>query len=63
MDHKMAFKMDIFDNEWRPLIKLFNRAMAEKTITEAFNSEELDRLETFIGWFKEEALDKGGGSN
>lgn len=54
-----AFKMDVFDNEWRPLIKLFNRAMAEKTITEAFNTEELDRLETFIGWFKEEALEKG----
>ena len=63
MTHKMAFKIDIFDNEWRPLIKLFNRAMAEKTITEAFNADEMERLETFIRWFKEEALEKGGGVN
>ena len=29
-EHSTAcFKMDVFDNEWRPLIKLFNRAMTE----------------------------------
>lgn len=59
-EHSTAcFKMDVFDNEWRPLIKLFNRAMTEKTITQAFNAEELDRLETFIDWFKDEAAAKG----
>lgn len=58
-DHIVGFKIDVFDNEWRPLLKLFNRAMADKNIMESFNAEELDRLETFVDWFKEECLKNG----
>ena len=57
--HHVGFELVVYDNESGPLVKLFNRAMAESSIIEAFNAEELDRLETFIECFKDLALDKG----
>ena len=59
--HKMNtinhFQIDVFDNEWGPLIKLFNRALATPEIVDSFTDEELDLVTTFIDCFKESALD------
>ena len=54
--HIVGFKIDVFDNESRPLIKLFNRAMSDPNIISAFDAAELERLETFIDCFKDLAL-------
>ena len=56
MSHNMGFKIDVFDNESGPLIKLFNRAMRDPDFVSQFDEYELDRLETFIECFKELTL-------
>ena len=54
--HNVSIKMDIFDNEWKPLVKLFNRACCNDEIMSHFSEEECERLSTFIDCFKELAL-------
>ena len=53
----MAIKMDIFDNEWKPLLKLFNRAVSNEEIMSHFNDEEIDRLTTFMDCLQSLALE------
>ena len=55
--HTMAIKMDIFDNEWKPLLKLFNRAVTSDEIMSHFDDEECDRLTTFMECLQELALE------
>ena len=56
-EHIMGFKMDIFDNEFKPLVKLFNRAVVNEEIMSHFDDEECDRLHTFIDALKDAALE------
>ena len=50
-------KMDIFDNEWKPLLKLFNRACSNDEIMSHFDEEECERLSTFMEYIQELALE------
>ena len=52
-----AVKMDIFDNEWKPLLKLFNRAVTNEDIMRHFDDQEIDRLSTFMDALQELALE------
>jgi|TARA_B100001741_G_C16028866_1_gene358950 hypothetical protein len=58
-EHIMGFKMDIFDNEWKPLLKLFSRAAMNDEIMAEFSDEECDRLHTFMDALQDLALEKG----
>lgn len=58
-DHIVGFKMDIFDNEWKPLLKLFSRAAMNDEIMADFSDEECDRLHTFMDALQDLALEKG----
>ncbi len=58
-EHIMGFKMDIFDNEWKPLLKLFSRAVTNDEIMSHFSEEECDRLHTFMDALQDLALEKG----
>ena len=51
--------MDIFDNEWKPLLKLFSRAAMNDEIMSEFSDEECDRLHTFMDALQDLALEKG----
>ena len=51
--------MDIFDNEWKPLLKLFSRAAMNAEIMAEFSDEECDRLHTFMDALQDLALEKG----
>ena len=51
--HTVAIKMDIFDNEWKPLLKLFNRACSNDEIMSHFDEEETERLSTFMDCLQE----------
>ncbi len=52
-----AIRMDIFDNEWGPLLKLFNRATSNSEIMSHFNAQEAERLSTFMDCLKDLALE------
>ena len=56
-EHIMGFKMDIFDIEFQPLVKLFNRAVVNEEIMSHFDDDECDRLHTFIDALKDAALE------
>ena len=55
--HSVAIKMDIFDNEWKPLLKLFNRACTNDEIMSHFSEEECERLSTFMDCLQDLALE------
>ena len=55
--NNVAIKMDIFDNEWKPLLKLFNRACTNDEIMSHFDEEECERLSTFMEYIQELALE------
>ena len=55
--HSMAIKMDIFDNEWKPLLKIFNRAVSNDEIMSHFDDEEIERLTTFMDCLQDLALE------
>jgi len=55
--HSTAIKMDIFDNEWKPLLKLFNRACSNSEIMSHFDEEECERLSTFMDCLQDLALE------
>ena len=55
--HSTAIKMDIFDNEWKPLLKLFNRAITNDEIMSHFDDEETERLSTFMDCLQDLALE------
>ena len=55
--HSTAIRMDIFDNEWGPLLKLFNRASSNSEIMSHFDEQETDRLATFMECLQELALE------
>tara|TARA_R100000951_G_scaffold106623_1_gene101327 strand:- start:575 stop:757 length:183 start_codon:yes stop_codon:yes gene_type:complete len=57
MTHTIGFKMDIFDNEWGPLLKLFNRASSNDEIMSHFSEEETERLSTFMDCLQDLALE------
>lgn len=54
-----AVRMDIFDNELLPLLKLFNRAVSNSEIMSHFSNEEVERLSTFMDCLQETALQNG----
>ena len=54
--HTVGFKMDIFDNEWKPLLKLFSRACVNDEIMSHFSEEECERLSTFMDCLQDLAL-------
>jgi len=49
--------MDIFSNEWKPLLKLFNRACSNDEIMSHFSEEEAERLSTFMDCLQDLALE------
>ena len=55
--HNVSIKMDIFDNEWKPLLKLFNRAVLNDEIMSHFDDEETERLTTFMDCLQDLALE------
>ncbi len=55
--HNVSIKMDIFDNEWKPLLKLFNRASYNDEIMSHFDEEECERLSTFMDCLQDLALE------
>lgn len=57
MTHTIGFKMDIFDNECGPLLKLFNRACSNDEIMSHFSEEEAERLATFMDCLQDLALE------
>ena len=57
MTHTIGIKMDIFDNEFQPLLKLFNRASCNDEIMSHFSEEECERLHTFMDCLKDLALE------
>lgn len=57
MTHIVGFKMDIFDNEWKPLLKLFSRACCNDEIMSHFSEEEGERLHTFMDCLQDLALE------
>jgi hypothetical protein len=57
MTHSVGFKMDIFSNEWKPLLKLFNRACSNDEIMSHFSEEEAERLSTFMDCLQDLALE------
>jgi hypothetical protein len=54
-----AVRMDIFDNELLPLLKLFSRAVSNSEIMSHFSDEEVERLSTFMDCLQETALQNG----
>jgi len=56
--HNVSIKMDIFDNEWKPLLKLFNRACSNDEIMSHFDEEECERLSTFMDCLQDLALEQ-----
>ena len=54
-----AVRMDIFDNELLPLLKLFSRAVSNSEIMSAFSDDEIERLSTFMDCLQETALQNG----
>ena len=54
-----AVRMDIFDNELIPLLKLFSRAVSNSEIMSHFSDDEVERLSTFMDCLQETALQNG----
>jgi hypothetical protein len=54
-----AVRMDIFDNELLPLLKLFSRACSDDEIMSHFSDDEVERLSTFMDCLQETALQNG----
>tara|TARA_Y100000401_G_C8271117_1_gene198390 strand:- start:122 stop:316 length:195 start_codon:yes stop_codon:yes gene_type:complete len=54
-----AVRMDIFDNELLPLLKLFSRAVSNSEIMSTFSDDEVERLSTFMDCLQETALQNG----
>jgi hypothetical protein len=54
-----AVRMDIFDNELLPLLKLFSRAVSNSEIMSHFSDDEVERLSTFMDCLQETALQNG----
>ncbi len=55
--HNVSIKMDIFSNEWKPLLKLFNRAVSNNEIMSHFDDDETERLSTFMDCLQDLALE------
>ena len=54
-----AVRMDIFDNELLPLLKLLSRAVSNSEIMSTFSDDEVERLSTFMDCLQETALQNG----
>ena len=54
-----AVRMDIFDHELLPLLKLFSRAVSNSEIMSHFSEDECESLTTFMDCLLETALQNG----
>ena len=52
-----TIRMDILDYEWKPLLKLFNRACSNDEIMSHFSADEAERLSTFMDCLQDLALE------
>ena len=55
-EHSTSIFFEIFPDEFKPLVKLFNIAMEAEVVKDALTKEEYRALEVFIDAIKDEAL-------
>lgn len=55
-EHKVAVKFDVYPDEMRTIVKLFNRALDSDNVTKHFSDDELNHAISFIDDFKTLAL-------
>ena len=55
--HTTAVKVDVFPDEFKPLLKLINRAMCSSEIRDALTNDEMHKVEHWFNDFQDLALE------
>lgn len=55
--HSMAIKVDVYPDEFKPLIKLINRALHSKDIVDELTEDEASIIVNWLDDFKSAALE------
>ena len=54
--HHVGFKMEVYDDEARVLVKLLNRALQNRNLMSDFSDDEVSSLNEFLDAFKDNTL-------
>ena len=55
--HSTAVKVDVFPDEFKPLLKFINRAMCSSEIRDALTNDEMHKVEHWFNDFQDLALE------